>query len=189
MTTPKAKLAGLALIAALCAGFTLGLTACTDERARTGAETPPAEGLTAPASAAWDEGVAAYERPDYAEVVTWSRKAAEQGVAEAQYNLGFMYYNGLGVPQDYAEAVRSYRKAAEQGLALAQFNLGIMYYKGRGVPKDYVQAHMWNILAASRFPPGEDRDDAVNHRNSLAEKMTPAQLTEAEKLAREWKPK
>ncbi len=39
MTTPKAKLAGFALIAALCAGFTLGLTACADERARTGAET------------------------------------------------------------------------------------------------------------------------------------------------------
>ncbi len=45
MTTPKAKLAGLALIAALCAGFTLGLTACADQRARTGAETPPAEAV------------------------------------------------------------------------------------------------------------------------------------------------
>ncbi len=205
MTTPKAKLAGLALIAALCAGFTLG--------------------LTAPAWAGFDEAAAAYKRGDYAtalrewrplakqgnadaqfflgamydagrsvpqdhaEVVKWSRKAAEKGVAEAQYNLGFMYRHGLGVPQDYAEAVRWYRKAAEQGLALAQFKLGIMYFKGRGVPKDYVQAHMWNTLAASRFSPGEDRDDAVMTLDDVAEKMTPAQIAEAQKLAREWKPK
>ncbi len=57
MTTPKAKFAGLALIAALCAGFTLGLTACTDERARTGAETPPAE-------ADYNAGLAAYKQGD-----------------------------------------------------------------------------------------------------------------------------
>ncbi len=54
MTTPKAKFAGLAFIAALCAGFTLGLTACTDERARTGAETPPAEAVK------WYHKVAAF---------------------------------------------------------------------------------------------------------------------------------
>ena len=39
---------------------------------------------------------------DYAEAVTWYRKAAEQGDADAQYNLGVMYAKGQGVPQDYA---------------------------------------------------------------------------------------
>ena len=90
MTTPKAKLAGLALIAALCAGFILVLTACTDERARTGAETPPAE-------ADFNAGVAAYKQGDYATVVRELRPLAKQGDANAQYKLGFMYDKGLGV--------------------------------------------------------------------------------------------
>ncbi len=82
-----------------------------------------------------------------------------------------------------------YRKAAEQGYAKAQFNLGNMYITGLGVPLDYAQAHMWYDLAASRFPPGEDHDDAVENRDTVAKGMTPAQISEAQKLAREWKPK
>ncbi len=126
---------------------------------------------------------------DDAEAVGWWRKAAEQGNAGAQNNLGVMYRNGHGVPQDYAKAVGWYRKAAEQGYATAQHNLGVMYGKGLGVPQDEAQAHMWLNLAASRFAPGEDRDRAVEGRNFVAERMTPAQISEAEKLAREWKPK
>ena len=64
---------------------------------------------------------------DYAEAVKWYRKAADQGDAAAQFNLGVMYATGQGVPQDYAEAVKWYRKAAEQGHAGAQYNLGVMY--------------------------------------------------------------
>jgi hypothetical protein len=48
---------------------------------------------------------------------------------------------------------------------------------------------MWYNLAASRFPPGEGRDLAVKNRDIIAEKMTPAQISEAQKLAREWSPK
>ncbi len=82
-----------------------------------------------------------------------------------------------------------YRKAAEQGDAYARNNLGGIYYDGRGVPQDYVQAHMWLNLAASRFPPGEGRYLAVKYRDIVAEKMSPAQISEARKLAREWRPK
>ncbi len=119
----------------------------------------------------------------------WFRKAAEQGVARAQFNLGAMYGRGQGVPQDYAEAVKWFRKAAEQGNAHAQTSLGFMYSKGRGVPQDYVQAHMWYTLAASRLPPGTDRDGAVQNRDIVAARMTPAQIAKAQQLAREWKPK
>ena len=197
----------LFIAAALCAGFTLG--------------------LTAPAWAGLDKGVAAYDRGDYAaalrewrplakqgnanaqynlgimynngrgvpqdfaEAVKWYRKAAEQGMAEAQVNLGvmYMYYNGHGVPQDLAEAVKWNRKAAEQGDAGAQYNLGVMYDNGQGVPQDYAQAHMWFNFAASRFPPGAKRDIAVKNRDIVAKKMTSAQISEAQKLAGEWKPK
>ncbi len=64
-----------------------------------------------------------------------------------------------------------------------------MYATGDGVPQDYVQAHMWYNLAASRYPPGSDRDKVVRNRDTVAEKMTPEQIAEAQRLAREWKPK
>ena len=128
---------------------------------------------------------------DYAEAVKWHRKAADQGDAFAQSILGFLYGDGQGVPQDYVQAAKWYRLAAEQGQAFAQNNLGLMYRKGQGVAQDYVQAHMWFNLAAARLPAldTKDRDRAVKNRDLVAAKMIPAQIAEAQKLAREWKPK
>jgi TPR repeat protein len=75
---------------------------------------------------------------------------AAQGVAEAQTNLGLLYYNGQGVPQDYAAARQWWEKAAAQGSADAQFNLGMLYAKGLGVPQDYVMARQWYERAAAQ---------------------------------------
>ncbi len=126
---------------------------------------------------------------DPATAISELRSRAEFGRAKAQYRLGVIYYYGQVVPQDYAEALQWYRKAAEQGYATAQYYLGVTYHTGLDVPQDYVQAHMRYNLAASRFPLGEDRDKAVKYRDIVAAKMTPAQIAEAEKLAREWTPK
>jgi TPR repeat protein len=123
-----------------------------------------------------------------ADAVTWYRKAAEQGNAMAQANLGFAYVDGQGVPQDYAQAALWCRKAAEQGYTAAQNVLGEMSAEGKGVPQDYVTAHMWFNLSASRATEAEDRDSAAKKRDELAAKMTPAQIAEAQRLAREWKP-
>jgi len=133
----------------------------------------------------------ALQRGDYKTAYRLFKPLAEQGLPLAQYNLGVMYYNGQGVPKDYAEAAKWYRKAADQGLPEAQTNLGIMYIAGLGVPKDYVLAHMWFTLAASRFPASEQgrREMAGSQRDFYASKMTPAQIAEAQKLAREWRPK
>jgi hypothetical protein len=121
---------------------------------------------------------------DYKEAVRWYRLAAEQGNALAQVKLGLMYDKGQGVAQDYTEAVRWYRLAAEQGDASAQFNLGLMYYAGQGVPQDYIQAHMWfNLAGAGGIAEG------IQDRDSIARSMTPEQVAEAQRLAREWKPK
>ena len=68
------------------------------------------------------------------------RQAADQGDAEAQYNLGVIYNNGEGVPKDDAEAVRWFQLAAEQGYAKAQFELGYKYRWGHGVPLDDAEA-------------------------------------------------
>ena len=142
--------------------------------------------LAAPAWAGFDEGVAAYTRGEYATALREFRPLAEQGDPRAQGYLGFMYSHGQGVPQDYAEAVKWYRKAAAQGQAHAQNNLGFMYGNGQGVPQDYVQAHFWFNLAASHVPPGTFRDMAVENRDVFATKMTPAQIAEAQRMAREW---
>jgi TPR repeat protein len=121
---------------------------------------------------------------DYAEAVKWYRLAADQGEVLAQHNLGSMYYDGKGVPQDYAEAVKWYRLAADQGEVLAQDTLGDMYKNGHGVPQDFVSAHMWYNLSAA-----QGYKDAADSRNEIAKRMTSAQIAEAQKLAREWKPK
>ena len=92
---------------------------------------------------------------------------------------------GDGQGMTAKDAVEWIRKAAGQGLAKAQFNLGVSYYNGEGVPEDAVQAHMWVTLAASRLT-GEDRDQAVGSRDMTANLMTPEQLAEAQRLAREW---
>jgi uncharacterized protein len=134
-------------------------------------------------AAAYEKGVAAYEKGVYATALRLLRSLAEQGVASAQYNLGLIFDNGQGVPQDYATAASWYRKAAQQGDADAQVNLGILYGMGQGVPQNYAAAHMWFNLAAAR-----GNKDAVKGRDMVAAKMTPAQLAEAQKLAREWKP-
>ena len=76
------------------------------------------------------------------------RKAAEQGDAEAQCNLGELYANGTGVPQDYEQAVAWYREAAEAGNSQGQNALGVMYHNGTGVPQDYAQAVAWYRKAA-----------------------------------------
>ena len=136
----------------------------------------------------FEDGVKAYERGDYAAAFKLWKPLADQGTAEAQGNLGLMYDNGQGVPQDYAEALKWYRKAADQGEANAQFNLGVMYSKGQGVPQEYVEAHKWYNLSAARATEKETRDMATGNRDIVAAKMTPAQVAEAQKLARDWKP-
>jgi len=101
--------------------------------------------LAAPAWAGFDEGLAAYKRGDY------------------------------------ATALHEWRPLAEQGYADAQYNLGLMYHSGKGVPQDFVRAYMWFNL-----PLGKDHDAATEARDDVAKRMTPAQIAEAQRLAREW---
>ncbi len=117
------------------------------------------------------------------EAVKWFRKSAQQEYPKAQFNLGVMYSEGLGVPQDKDEAAKWFRKAAEQDLAEAQFNLGVLYGMGQGVHRDLVQAHMWLNLAAQ-----QGDSEAQVEREKVAKMMTKPQLTEAERLAKQWKP-
>ena len=121
---------------------------------------------------------------NYEEAVKWFRKAVEQGYAKAEFNLGVMYRRGLGVEQDDAEAVRLYREAAEKGHLDAQYNIGVMFAEGQGVGEDLVKAYMWFSLVAAT---GDST--AKKNMEIIAARMTPSQIAEAQRLAKEWKPK
>ncbi len=209
----------------------------------------------APAQAATSgDGVAAYERSDFAaalgilgpladqgnpeaqfylglmydlgqgvgqsdkESLKLYRSAADQGYPMAQYYLGLMYDNGQGVPQDFKEALRLYRLAGSQGSALAQYHLGFMYENGNGVGKDFQEAEKWYRLAANlgdvngqyalgvlyvdgrglsadpvlgymwvSLAAAVGETSAAATQRALDSKLTPAQVTEAQNLARKCK--
>jgi uncharacterized protein len=125
-----------------------------------------------------EDGLQAVDRGDYATALRLLKPLAEAGYPEAQINLGNMFFDGNGVARDYAESVKWYLLAADHGNTDAQIALGFLYKYGEAVHFDYVQAYKWFELA------GSDSD-----RDIVATMMTPAQIAEAQKLAREWKPK
>ena len=131
-------------------------------------------------SADFQKGWDAAQRGDLATAFKEWAPLAKQGNANAQNLLGDMYQKGQGVPQDYKKASKWYTLAAEQGVTFAQYNVGQMYHKGEGVPQDYVRAHMWLNLSAST-----GYEKAVKIRDIVAKKMTPADISAAQKLARE----
>ena len=131
-----------------------------------------------------EDGVHALEGGNYANAMRLLRPLAAGGDARAQYRIGVMYEKGRGIPVDYSEAVVWFLRAADQGNAEAQNHLGFLYLYGRGVAKDFVAAHMWFDLAAT-----EGDAHAVFSRDLVAAKMTPSQVAEAKKLARDRKSK
>ena len=122
---------------------------------------------------------------EQAEAMQLYRLAAEQGIAGAQSRLGVMYAEGRGVAQDDRESVRWFQLAAEQGDAEAQAGLGLAYGTGRGVLQDFVASHMWMTLAAAQLT-GATLHGALKLRGTITAAMTPDQIAEAQRLAREW---
>jgi TPR repeat protein len=90
------------------------------------------------------------EAPGSREVaVAWLRRSAEQGMTQAQYNLGLLYENGTGVERSLAAATGWWERAAEQGHIEAQVATGTQYFLGRGAPHDEAVACRWYERAAA----------------------------------------
>ena len=100
----------------------------------------------------FDNGLTEYKNRDYASALQEWQPLTEQGVAQAQSNLGVKYDRGLTAYKnnDYATALQEWQPLAELGIAKAQSNLGLMYYRGEGVPQDYAKAVLWYKLAAEQ---------------------------------------
>jgi len=109
------------------------------------------------------------------------RTLAEQGDADAQWNLGVRYHTADGFIQDDTQAVEWFLRAAEQGHVSAQATLGAYYWAGRGVPQDLSKAYFWSSLALA-----QGDDGSKSRLEGLASQMTRAQVAAARQAAEEW---
>jgi hypothetical protein len=142
-----------------------------------------APATTEPYSDKWQAASEAMKRNDYATALKLFRSLAEQGYPDAQFQLGFLYRTGWGVPKENSEAFRWFERAADQGHVYARSNLGFMYRDGEGVQQDFVQAHKWFKLASAS--PGEPLRYAREYLDSVEKKMTPAQIAEVARVEAE----
>jgi hypothetical protein len=123
----------------------------------------------------------AVDRRGHALSPTELRKLADQGDADAQWQLGILYHEGETVPKDDAMAVQWFERAAEQGYVSAQTTLGAYYEAGRGVTQDFSKAYFWSVLALAQG------DDTSKLRlQDLAARMTPSQVASARQQAEAW---
>lgn len=128
---------------------------------------------------------------DPAKAFTLYSRAAAKGYATSQRHVAVAYERGEGVQADPTLAQDWYVKAAGKGDALAQFAVGKRRATGEGLTQDYVQAYKWLTLATTGAPTGYEktmREEAVALRTSITAKMSPLQLSDAQRLVREWTP-
>jgi hypothetical protein len=132
----------------------------------------------------FDAGLRAYQNQDYAAALKEWRPLAEKGNMLAQFNVGLLYLDGKAVPQDFELAADWFEKAADRGYTKAQSNLGEMYAIGQGVKKDLVQSYKWLSLCAA-----SGNQTCAEHRDWVARKLKGSQLSAAQRMTRDWKPK
>jgi hypothetical protein len=109
------------------------------------------------------------------------RKLADQGDAEAQWQMGVRFHNAEGVPHDDAQAMQWFQRAAEQGHVTAQSALGAYYFAARGVPKDLSKAYFWSVIAMA-----QGDEISKGRLELLASQMTHAQVYAARQQAEAW---
>lgn len=168
---------GLLVLTAAIAALVLGyLLAPTIERWLSKPQPAPSQAVVSAATTPSAANPASKARtPD-----EW-RTLAEQGNADAQWNMGVRYHTGEGVPQDDAQAVQWFLRAAEQGHVVAQATLGAYYWAGRGVPQDLYKAYFWSVLALAQGDEG-----SKSRLEGLASQMTRSQVTIARQQAEDW---
>lgn len=121
---------------------------------------------------------------DYEKYVYWSKLSSEQGYTFAQYEMGQIYYQGIGVNRDYQEAFRWYRIASNSGHILAQYAVANMYYYGNGVNVNYMKSYMWAYIALENSRDEYDRAGPIGLMYDAASQMTASDVIDYELKAR-----
>ena len=116
---------------------------------------------------------------DYKESIKFLNLSAEQGYTRAQHKLGNIYIGDLFGKPDFKKAIKWFRLASSKGYAPSQYFLATLYENGDGIKQDYVRAHMWFSLASDKNIIARDE------RDRIARKMAPAQITDAQNMARD----
>ncbi len=122
---------------------------------------------------------------DFIRAEEWFHKAADQGDVLAMYHLGQLHLSD----KDPVSAAPWLLKNADHGGVVSQLHVAKMFREGEGMPKDLVSAYMWANLAAARVDHGTNAEEARSIRDEIEGQMTPGQIAEGQRLAREWKAK
>ncbi len=118
---------------------------------------------------------------DTKKAMDWYKKSAEKGNIAAKNSLGIIYADGA--EKDTTKAFQVWQQTAAVGNPFGLFRLGDAYGRGVGTPKDLVKAHAYLNLASAR---GVNEAQAI--RAELEKQLTPEQITQAQQIARSWKP-
>ena len=115
-----------------------------------------------------DIALSAYEEGNYSVAYELFTQLAQAKNAEAQYNLGFMYFGGEGIPQNDTKAAYWFEQAAKLAHASAQDTLAYLYLNGRGIKTDKIQAFAWYSVAAENgiFLAKNICEDLLNHMDT-----------------------
>jgi len=139
---------------------------------------------------AMEDANKAYYNREYDAAFDLFKPLAEQGNAEAQYRIGWMYIYGLGTYRSYPDAVDWLTKAANQGIPEAAHQLGQMYDLGLGVEKNNLVAYMWYAVCKRQLTDLEQKPTSFNPQvdmDIMREVMTKEEVEEALRLAATWK--
>ncbi len=112
------------------------------------------------------------------EALKWYLLAAEQGLKEAQFNIGMMHEYGHGLPKSNEEAVKWLQMAATQGHSVAAQRVGAAFENGWSVLKDYRKAYIWFTIGSEN-----GSELARQSRDAIAVRMTPEEVSEAQAMA------
>ncbi|NQV55049.1 MAG: sel1 repeat family protein [Rhodospirillales bacterium] len=124
----------------------------------------------------------AYNQGDFQTAADIWLRLAGNGHGKAQSGLALLYYTGSGVERDFARARTLFLKAAVQNVPQAQMFLSLMYRRGDGVQQSYLRSYMWCDIAVG------SGDEAASYvRETIAEYLTGAEVTEAQRLSSEWR--
>lgn len=140
-----------------------------------------------------------YKQWNYQIAAKFWKPLAQEGDCDAQYALGLLYFEGLGVAQSYEKAVALWASSADQGQAQAQLSLGIVYSRsslpytsldcksGCGEERDLLKAYKWFGIASEIGSPRE-KQLSQDSLNKIIPDMTPEEIQEGDALVENWKP-